>query len=455
MAVELDVSVGAASVPLAEPAAASGSREDDDVAAVGEHQLEVAAPQGLLRPPAVLDQPLLAHRLHRQPPDRARASRPGPTWTGTGQGLLTRQPGFASTGLWLLGKRHQHLAPLRHARVRIDLEHPQHRVGAGGRARLAHRLGDPPAALLLGAGERELLAGLAARAPPPPAAASPPGPGARRAGGGAHRRAGPGRRSPAAARPAAASRRRPRAGRRGAASAASGRAARRGRAGGRSSSSSARSSCWPETASGSSSSTAIASRTGLRPQRLVLAAGQPQRAQARPPEAIGDRVARQRREPARAWRPRAARARWGGPSAILAAAVRRAARPAAARGSSRAVASGTMPARPRPRRPHRRRSGRAPATEPRRLLRAPRRARSQHPLDPSPEPARPPASKNASPGAPGLDLRADPLQPPQRLLPGALGALGVGRDQGQLGAARERLAQPHPGVAARTPPPAP
>ncbi len=43
--------------------------EDDGDAAVGEDDLEVAAPHGPVGPPALLDPPLLAHRLDRAPVD--------------------------------------------------------------------------------------------------------------------------------------------------------------------------------------------------------------------------------------------------------------------------------------------------------------------------------------------------------------------------------------------------
>src|SRR5215212_9570594 len=61
-----------ASIPLPEPAARVRLAEDDDVAAVLEHKLEVAAPNRLLGPPAVLDQPLLADRLDCQSADSLR-----------------------------------------------------------------------------------------------------------------------------------------------------------------------------------------------------------------------------------------------------------------------------------------------------------------------------------------------------------------------------------------------
>ena len=59
---------------------------------------------------------------------------------------------------------------------------------------------------------------------------------------------------------------------------------------------SARSSCWPEAASGSPSRDSISSRRPARAQRLVAAAGEPQRAQPELAEAIGDAVGGQRRE---------------------------------------------------------------------------------------------------------------------------------------------------------------
>ena len=58
----------------------------------------------------------------------------------------------------------------------------------------------------------------------------------------------------------------------------------------------------------------------------------------------------------------------------------------------------------------------------------------------------------------GLDLRADALQSPQGLLPGSLGSLRVGWDQGELGTARERLPKripcrrPNPSAGSETSP---
>ena len=81
-AVQLDVArgiCGDAQRPSARTSVPPGRlAEDDDAAAVGQRQLEVAAAQRLRRPPAVLDQPLLAHRLHRHRADRARAPRRAP-----------------------------------------------------------------------------------------------------------------------------------------------------------------------------------------------------------------------------------------------------------------------------------------------------------------------------------------------------------------------------------------
>src|SRR6202012_4761816 len=58
--------------PRAEPAPAAGVAEDGQRATVGERQLEIVAAQRPRRPPAVLDQPLLADGLDRRRPDRPR-----------------------------------------------------------------------------------------------------------------------------------------------------------------------------------------------------------------------------------------------------------------------------------------------------------------------------------------------------------------------------------------------
>src|SRR5687768_6219127 len=54
---------GGPSAALREPLAPAA--EDDDVAAVRQGELEVATAQRPRRPPAILDQPLLANRLDR------------------------------------------------------------------------------------------------------------------------------------------------------------------------------------------------------------------------------------------------------------------------------------------------------------------------------------------------------------------------------------------------------
>ena len=77
--VQLDVGRGARHRssglrPAGEPAPAAGIAEDGERAAVGHRQLEVVAAQRARRPPAVLDQPLLAHRLDRRRVDRARGA---------------------------------------------------------------------------------------------------------------------------------------------------------------------------------------------------------------------------------------------------------------------------------------------------------------------------------------------------------------------------------------------
>src|SRR5918997_99968 len=62
-----------ASSPLLEPPPLPQLAEDDRVAPVGEHEFEVAPSQRLLRPPAVLDHPLLPDRLDACAPERYRA----------------------------------------------------------------------------------------------------------------------------------------------------------------------------------------------------------------------------------------------------------------------------------------------------------------------------------------------------------------------------------------------
>ena len=129
-----------------------------------------------------------------------------------------------------------------------------------------------------------------------------------------------------------------------------------------------------------------------RPQRLVLAAGQPQRPQSQPPEAIGHRIARQLGEPPEGGDPE--------PLELVGKVVghrrrdaRRAARPAADPGTSpplRPERSAELPGG------HIGAEATRAGTEPRRLPGSSAR-RSSTPSIPPQSPARPPASKNASP----------------------------------------------------------
>ena len=75
MSVQLYVWSAAPPSGLLPVPATAGAAEDDHVAPVGQHQLEVMATQRPQRPPAVLDHPLLAHRLDRRPA-RPNAERP-------------------------------------------------------------------------------------------------------------------------------------------------------------------------------------------------------------------------------------------------------------------------------------------------------------------------------------------------------------------------------------------
>ena len=204
------------------------------------------------------------------------------------------------------------------------------------------------------------------------------------------------------------------------------------------SSSSALSSCWPETASGQLELDGDRLPHRPRPQRLIAAPRQPQRAQPQPPEAIGHRVARQLREPPQRGDPE--------PLELVGEVITILAEPPAEQRNGKwrqelrrgPDDAGGM---------HRRHIGAEAAgarTESRGLSKF-HPGSLEHALDPSPEAAQAAGLEERLARAPGLDLRADPLQPPQRLFPGALGPLRVRGDQRQLGAARERLPQPHPG----------
>ena len=109
------------SAPLDEPPPAHEVVEHDGVAPVAKHQLEVAAAQGLARPPAVLHHPVLEHaidggapegRWHavltdahrrgagsRQPPGRARGQRRLPSGRVSTKGASTaRRSGSRDSG---------------------------------------------------------------------------------------------------------------------------------------------------------------------------------------------------------------------------------------------------------------------------------------------------------------------------------------------------------------------
>src|SRR3954471_6672607 len=86
--------------PLRVPAPARELAEDDEVASVVGHDLPVAAAQRALRPPAVLDEPGLAHRLDRSPADRlGPAAGPGPDLDGTRCGEAARAAARTGGGI--------------------------------------------------------------------------------------------------------------------------------------------------------------------------------------------------------------------------------------------------------------------------------------------------------------------------------------------------------------------
>ena len=97
MGMQLDVHPGS-SGPLPIPALSAGGAEDREGAAVAQRQLEVVPAQRLRRPPAVLDQPLLADGVDPDPLDCGRSA------AGIGadrhpfRGIETAKAGHQSSG---------------------------------------------------------------------------------------------------------------------------------------------------------------------------------------------------------------------------------------------------------------------------------------------------------------------------------------------------------------------
>ena len=429
---------------------------DDEVAAVVGDDLPVAAAQRRVRPPAVLDQPGLAHGLDRAAADADRAARsPRLPHAATARGVARRRSRIP----W-----RQREAPLGHARVGVDGDDPQRGVRPGDRAGLADRLAQPGAADRRGLGQQRALVARR-RAEALRAQAQDVGrrgqlgqPLARaRAASGAGRPAARGR-SPARAR----SRPRP-AWRR-----ARPRAAHRPR---RSRRASSRSISSSEAAlelgaggglgqlepllqplggplrgtSGVSLPCARSRASGpAGPKRSASAArgSLASSPSVRDPEAL-ERVGQHRRPPARDAAARRAAApcrRRARPPASGAISGRRArARPARARSAAKRTA--------------RRRGGRgAPSARPA----PPRSARARVAAStPSSVPPcsvfNPPAPNQAMPGGPGSTAAPMPSSARTCALPRVGDARGVGRDEPQRRAARERLPQPQPGAQRRRP----
>ena len=126
---------------LAEPAPAGEVVEDDEVAPALADELPVAAAQRLLGPPAVLDQPGLAHVLDGLPVDLERLP------AGGGAHPRGARQGEAA---WRRSRleRGQHHAPLGDARVELQAVDAQGGVGPGGAAHLRDRFAQPRAAVL-------------------------------------------------------------------------------------------------------------------------------------------------------------------------------------------------------------------------------------------------------------------------------------------------------------------
>ena len=305
---------------------------------------------GACGPPAVLDQPLLAHRRDRETADPARPPvarrpRPGPA-RACSNVLASSIAAPAASGGELgrascLRERHQHLAALRHPRGRG----PPRAPAAPPRSRRPRGPGAPPRRSC----RRRCSSGPESAICSP--VAGPSDTASRRSDrGGAgeegeqrdqHRRQALAARSRRfAASPAAASRLRP-------ASRAEMRSARIVRP---------RRSGWASSLRDQQLHRALElwARGGVGQleldrdllmglagaQRPVASARELQRPQPEPAEAVGDRVARQRPQAGPASRSRAARARWAGPRrrgrhprAPRARGARAAARPAAAPGT--------------------------------------------------------------------------------------------------------------------------
>ena len=414
MAVELDVARAHARCSNQRPPRLA---EDDHVAAVGEHQLEVAAAQRLGGPPAVLDQPLLAHRLDRDagrpPAARRPRRRRAPATGGAVEREVTAAAFTASSGNGVsIARRSGTREPGSTSSTRSTASRPAAarawRTASASRPRRCARLVAPGAsaarrpaspsssaaqreAATAGRGERRRASGASASssrsrsavalrrsAPRPPAAAAgeprlEPQRREASARGGAGWRAGA--RSAARARARAAGRRRPRAA----------RAPRRSSLAG-----------------------------PARAQRLLAAARQPQRAQPGLAEAVGDRVARAARPARRASARRAAPAcpRRLTPGPLVAQPVAKERRLGSAARNLRAARSGDDHRRAagasERRRQAQRRVGPAPSRA--RLRPRRRRARSSARSGRPTAPRRPSRPKKASPGRRGLDRRADPLE---------------------------------------------